>query len=447
MRLSWLQSLKRLVEEKPLVLIRFGEAEWRSLHDSRRGVHEFTVARAHSLLEGVRTPAPCLIVGPDIHDEFFGDRVTKGSLHFGLVTSRSAITTLESRIKVRRCVRIQPASEAGLQKLVSEKRYKTNLADRLRSDASIVQLSPKLGSHVVQRLASIAKNHGAMRAVAEYLSSPKKYRNAAALQEDAVRTALHAFGLTPDDQAAALELVEGRETALGRASIMEDSVVEHDARHLPGYDLVESDLTGRAVFTKNDQRLEIFTANRRDLEHVFGVDLIYLNASRQNIVMLQYKMLEPLQKAGETDWIYRPDAKLDDEIRRMRKFGVAHLPGPHEYRLNPAVFYLKFVKRDGLIRGAGIITPIDHFEQLRKDPACKGPKGGLRISYDGLAGRYMRQNAFLDLIRSGYIGAHAETTRHLKTLVEAVLKNNRAVVAAIQTGSSSDDDAAVDDDE
>ena len=255
-----------------------------------------------------------------------------------------------------------------------------------------MQLSPKLGRHVIERLASIVENHGAMRAVAEFLSSPKHYRNAAAMQEDAVRTALHAFGLGADDQAASLELVEGRDTALGRVSIMEDSVVEHDARHLPGYDLVESHLTGRAVFTKNDQRLEVFTANRRDLEHVFGVDLIYLNTTRQNIVMLQYKMLAPSGKGSETDWIYRPDSKLDAEIRRMRKFAAVHQPGPHEYRLNPAVFYLKFVKRNAAISGGGIITPIDHFEQLRNDPACKGPKGGLRISYDGLEGRYMRAN-------------------------------------------------------
>ena len=99
-----------------------------------------------------------------------------------------------------------------------------------------------------------------------------------------------------------------------------------------------------------------------------------------------------------------------------------------------------------MIRSGGIITPIDHFEQLRNDPACKGPKGGLRISYDALAGRYMRQGAFLDLIRSGYIGAHAETTQHLKTLVEAVLANDRAVVAAIQTESAPTDEDASDDD-
>jgi hypothetical protein len=131
----------------------------------------------------------------------------------------------------------------------------------------------------------------------------------------------------------------------------------------------------------------------------------------------------------------------------MRNFAVAHPPGLHEYRLNPAVFYLKFVKRDGMIRGGGIILPIDHFEQVRMDLSCKGPRGGLRISYNGLAGRYMRQGAFIDLIRSGYIGAHAETTQQLKTLVDAVVANDRAVVAAIQSGPPSRDDAAVSDDD
>jgi hypothetical protein len=446
MQNPWLQVLTRLVVQKPLIIIRFDEAEWHSLNESHRGVHEFTVARAHDLFHGLGAPAPCLIVGPDLYDECRDEKIESTSLHFGLISSRSPITTLESRIKVRRCMRIQPNSETDLRKLVKEKRHAKNLADRLRSKSAVVELSPKLGAHVIERLASIAENHGAMRAIAESLSSPKQYRNAGALQEDAIRTALRAFGLTPGDQALSLELVEGRETGLARVSIMEDSVIEHDGRHVPGYDLVESHLTGRAVFTRNDQRLEIYTANRRDLEHVFGVDLIYLNASRQNIVMLQYKMLEPRRKDSGTDWIYRPDQNLDDEIRRMRRFAVAHPPGAHEYRLNPAVFYLKFVKRDGMIgAGGSIIMPVDHFEQLRNDPACKGPKGGLRISYDGLAGRYMRQGAFLDLIRSGYIGAHADTAQHLKTLVEAVLANDRAVVAAIQTRTASSDDEALDD--
>ena len=343
------------------------------------------------------------------------------------------MTTLESRIKIRRVVQIQPESKAKLIQLVSERPHAQNLKKKLRSTESVATLSPKLSSHLVEKLASIKANHGAMRVVAESLSVPKQFNGAAALQEDAVRTALMAFGLTHNDQALSLELVESRETALSRVGIIEDSVIEHDGRHIPGYDLVQSDLTGRAVFERGNERLEVFTANRRPLESAFGVDLIYLNATRQNVVMLQYKMLEPLRKdVVIKDWIYRPDAKLKDEICRMRKFAAEHPPALHEYRLNPAVFYLKFVKRDGSLRNGGIIMPIDHFEKLSTDPVCKGPKKGLRVSYESLSGRYLRQNAFLDLVRSGYIGGHAETTAYLKTLVDAVLKKGRSVVAAIQ---------------
>ena len=77
--------------------------------------------------------------------------------------------------------------------------------------------------------------------------------------------------------------------------------------------------------------------------------------------------------------------------------------------------------------------PIDHFERMRADPACRGPRGGFRISFDSLAGRYLRQTAFLDLVRSGYIGAHAETTEQMKSLVKAVVQGDRTVVAAIQS--------------
>lgn len=437
MELLWLNKLKQLVEKKPIVVLRIDEEEWEALSESRRGVSEFTLVRSQWLLEGVTTPTTCLIQTTD--------DAGAEKLFFGLISSKNKVATLDSRIKIRRVVRIRPQAKAELLRLVTEEPHATNLEAKLRGSGPIIALTPKLSSHLVERLASIDANHGAMRAVEESLSAPKSFRDAGAVQEDAVRTALKVFGLTADDQAQSLELVAGRETALARVGIIEDSVIEHDARYLPGYDLVESDLTGRAVFQRDDERLEVFTANRRPLEHVFGVDLIYLNVSRQNIVMLQYKMLEASREQGaDTDWVYRPDEQMDEEIRRMRLFAVDHLPGPHEYRLNPAVFYLKFVKRDGRLRNGSIITPIDHFEKLREDPACRGPKNGLRISYESLSGRYLRQGAFIDLVRSGYIGAHAVTTEHLKVLVEAVLKSDRSVVAAIQnrieTGSNDDYD-------
>jgi hypothetical protein len=111
----------------------------------------------------------------------------------------------------------------------------------------------------------------------------------------------------------------------------------------------------------------------------------------------------------------------------------ARPPGPLEYCINQQVFYLKFVPRDALAGHSAITMPIDQYEILRTDPESKGPKGAFRVSYRSLNGRYLRQEPFLELIRAGYIGAHADKTADLKTLVDAVLKDDRAVVAAIHS--------------
>ncbi len=425
MKADWLDTLKEIVGKKPLVIFQFDGEEWCRLCESRRGANEFTIARSHDLLKNISTPTACLV---------FGKNDYESGAYFGLVSSRSPVTTLESRVKVMRALRVQPSSKDELLKLVTDKPHAGNLQSRLASAASVVVLSPKLSAHLVGKLAAIEANRGPMRAAIASLSVPKHYRGMGAMQEDALQTVLRAFGLSAADQAISLELVKGQDTALARVNIIEDSVIEHDARSVPRYDLVGSDVTGHAVFEKGLERLDVFTANRRPLEKVFGVDLIYVNTTRQNIVMVQYKMLEPhTRKGAEADWIYRPDAQLEAEIKRMRKFSSDHPPGEYEYRLNPQVFYLKFVKRDGALKNAAIAIPIDHFERLRADPACKGPRGAVRVSFETLAGRYLRQGAFLDLIRSGYIGAHAQTTAHLEELVQAVVKGDRAVVAAIQT--------------
>ena len=424
MKVGWLESLKNFAERHPIVVLRFSDDEWDALLSSRRGVNEFTVARPHSLFDGLKVPAPCLIIGKSDFEE---------KVCFGLLTSKSAVTTLESRVKVSRAVDINPSSEDGVCGLVTESPHARNLLSRLSTKQAVVHLSPKLSSHLIERLAGIAGNRGGMRAVAESLSVPKRFRGTAALQEDAVQTALAAFGLTGSDRALHIDLMEGKTSALGRVPIMEDSVVEHDARSVPGYELIKSDVTGHALFEKGDEQLEVFTANRRDLEHCLGVDLIYVNRTKQNMVMLQYKMLEPAGKVDDqVDWVYRPDAQLDTEIARMKIFSSAHSPGPKEYRLNPEIFYLKFVKRDASLAGGGIITPLDHFEKLRTDPVCKGPRKGLRVSYRALGGRYLRQTPFLDLVKCGYIGAHAATSAHLRVLIDAILDDNKAVVAAIQ---------------
>lgn len=458
----WLITLTQHVESKPCVLLRLDENDSASLIESRRGFNEFTLARPHGLLSDIKTPTACLIFGSPL--AWMRTEDTNPTAYFGVVSSRSAITTLDTRIKIKHAVRIEQATESGLVSLLGTGRQATLLRKKLGPTTPVVVLSPKLSGALISSLAAIPANHGPMRTVAESLHVPRRYNGFSAVQEDAVQTALKAFGLAPNDRAERIELIEGKATALARLPmvedaaaewpspsdgqtmlrtrmpLIEDSAIEMDARSVPGYTLTSSHLTGRAVFKNGRETLEVFTANRRDLEHVFGVDLIYVNLTKKNIVMIQYKMLEPNRRdRAATDWLYRPDSGMAKELARMKRFAKQHAPGPLEYRLNPQVFYLKFVRRDAALSSGGIVTPIDHYERLLTDPACQGPRKAIRISYESLGGRYMRQSAFLDLIQSGYIGAHAETTDYLSALVQAVLDGDRAVVAAIQSPLDPDD--------
>ena len=443
--MRWLTALTGLVVHKPLVIYRFSQEEWESLDYANR-IRQFTVARAHSVTEKVRAHSVGLLTAKvPIHET---------EVYIGLVKSCASVTTLQSRIKFEAVHKVHPPTEEDILNLVTESALKAILRSRLESQDSVIPLSPKLSVHLVTKLAGIDANQKAMRAVIERLDSPRVYSGNSALQQDAIDLSLKAFGLPVSAPALSVTSLNDRETALNRVEISnnpeseyfrdeivdiiyEDSVVEHDARQIPGFTLMESDVTGRAVFHSRGEFLEIITANRRPLEKVFGVDLIYLNAVKKNIVMVQYKMLEQGPNGSQQDWIYRPDNQLEAELARMKHFSQTHAPGEFEYRINPQVFYLRFVRRDAILGRSPVTIPVEHFDILRHDPSCKGPRGAFRITYDSLAGKYLRQEEFLGLLRAGYIGAYARTSADLACLISDVLDDGFAVVRAIQTQSSS----------
>ena len=432
--MDWLKALTDLLNRKPLIIFRFSQDEWAPIRESLEFTKQFTVARSHRLFDEVRVPTVGLLIGKVFN--------AGTEVFIGFVKSHTAITTLQSRVKFTSVLKIYPSTEDDLLHLVTKTKFKSNLRTRLESENLVIPLSPKLSVHLAKKLAAREENHKAMRAVIEQLNTPKTYSGNRAIQQDAVNLSLRTFGLSSTSSAIYLETADDRETALahvntfdnGFVRIFEDAVLEHDARKVPGFSFLESDLTGRAIFRNNKgELLEVITANRRPLEEVFGVDLIYFNAIKQNIVMVQYKMLEPKRNRPGTDWIYYPDPQLEKEMDRMKRFSKSHSPGPLEYRINPQVFYLRFVKRDLTLGKSTVTMPIDHFDILRQDPDCKGPKGAFRITYDTLDGRYLRQEDFLSLVSSGYIGAFATTTTELECLIRETLKNGRAVVRTVHS--------------
>ena len=420
---AWATALLSHVGKSGMALLRLSADEWIEIANSRRGASRFTVARPHANRQGLRTPTAGLVVA---------DEAESTVIRFGIVESIQAVTTLESRLKFVAANPVVPSSERELLRLVTGRSRQARLRSALRSTDSLLSLPPAVSEYLVETLARNETNWAAMRTVARAVGT-KTYAGPADLQADAVANALKVFGVAIDDGAGSLELAgPGRSTSLEHVSISEDAVIEHDAKVIDGFELADADLTGRAIFYNADNEvLEVVTANRRPLERVFGVDLIYVNAVKGNVVMVQYKMLERTNRTGKTDWVYRPDRQFRDEVKRMRAFS-AEPRHAGEYRINDEAFYLKFVKRDATLGRAPIIMPMDHFERWEQNPDSRGPRGGFRVSYDALSRSYLRQDAFLGLIRAGYIGAYARVASAFTTLIDAILQDGKAVVAAIQ---------------
>jgi len=115
----------------------------------------------------------------------------------------------------------------------------------------------------------------------------------------------------------------------------------------------------------------------------------------------------------------------------MVRFDNDLLPsGP--YRLNSGAFFFKLVKRHAMTNSSGIMISLGHLKQLLTEGVATGPRGGLRVSYQKLNGHYLRSEAFVELIRSGYIGTRGATTNHFQSLINDTLRGGRAVVAAYQ---------------
>lgn len=419
------------------------EEQWDELLNTRRGGVRFSWIFPHKVARRGKRNALSLIAISGANPQ----------LRLGIVRSIQSVATFDSRVTSDLVNPISPGSLNDLLERISNAALKKAVR-HVQSETDGFQLiSRKLGEHLIGLIAAEPTNEALLRRVLSWIDRPKWFDNAQAMQADALNVALKAFGVVEDASSITLD----GDTGIGALRIQEDAVIEHDARWIEGWNLSDSDLTGHAVFERRGHRLEVFTANKRPLEEIFGVDLIYLNASRGALVMVQYKMLEPGKgneeepdiEAGwendalgtkdaverkEREWLVRIDQQFKDEMGRMKTFDQDLSPtGP--YRLHSGAFYFKLVRRHASTKSAGIMLSLGHVEKMIADGDVSGPRGGLRISYKELDGHYLTGELFVDLVRSGYIGTRGATTDHLQALIAATLAQGKAVVAAIQSAS------------
>lgn len=417
-------KIAQWVQKKPLILIRFDETFSESLHNSLQGFEHLTIVKPHSVLQAFKLPTLCLM---EIYEQ------GKARCYLATATRKIAVSTFDSRLTIKKLRLIKPSSLQEVAGKLTDARMKRMFNERIPAEGYFASLSPKLSGHLIEILAADPENQAALETAHSQLPKLRQAPNANWAQEDAIQTAMDAFGIRGNALPDEVVLQRGASSGLSLigAHLYEDNVIHADASQLPGFDSIAPDVTGRAVFLKGDERLVIYTANKLPLEKMLGVDLIYINETRGNVVMVQYKMLEEDKNQAKGDWHFRPDKQLRDEIARM-KIPDIQAP-PMDYRLSRNPFFFKFVKRKIVYDSQqSFLVSLDHLNHILAAPAAKGPKGGVLMSYEALDGTYLREADMIGLIRSGYVGTHSAETTVLATIIDAVAKGNKAVVLAWQ---------------
>lgn len=277
-------------------------------------------------------------------------------------------------------------------------------------------------------------------------------RESLAYQQQALVTALSIAGLdrdelqewTPPDQGSPASFLDG----LASARLREDPMVVNDLSKVPGFDLIKTLPYNAAIFQSNTERLTVVLANRLPLEEQTGTDLVYFNETYQSFVMVQYKAMERDDEEGA---LFRlPNTQLNEEIQRMNKLlEILHLCAPNDhrdgFRLNENPFFLKLCPRivfqpDDVGLVPGMYLPLDYWKVLAIHPSLKGPRDGLRVTYENV-GRHFDNTDFIKLVAKAWVGTNVNQSSVLKDVIREVIETGKAVAIAVKANTAVNRDA------
>lgn len=215
--------------------------------------------------------------------------------------------------------------------------------------------------------------------------------------------------------------------------LQEESTIQHDLFNWPGMTPLHE--SGVSSFTQGNRKLEVIYANRNDLEHTLGVDLIYYNEIYGLFVMVQYKLM--CEKANEV--IYRPDKQFSDELVRMDEFytnnrSSIEIKTHQEFRIKDDGFMFKLVPQKGLMPASGelikgMYIPREYMKFLIGPNGPKGPKGGIKITFEN-SPRYLTNSDFAAFVNAGWIGTNGTQTDVVLKLIKQFYETGRALIVA-----------------
>lgn len=263
-------------------------------------------------------------------------------------------------------------------------------------------------------------------------------------EQDAVSTVLDISGLAvPDEMKPATGDRIGRGQPFG-ATLHEFCVLDTED------DLIADDLRRfdkKAVFTRvcgaatvisdDNLRLTVINVNRKKLENVHGVDLVYYDHINDQAIAIQYKRLERkteyVDGSRSVDWIYRDRSSIERQLDLMWQPRRARATSTADWRMTPSPTYFKFVRAEDYDSESkqllpGMYVPSDYLRLGLKDRTFNsGPRGGFRISYNNT--RYLTNSMFTELTRRGWIGSCKTDKSSLADDIARCARSHQVVLA------------------
>jgi hypothetical protein len=196
----------------------------------------------------------------------------------------------------------------------------------------------------------------------------------------------------------------------------EDSMIRHDWANVIGWDAPKDTFFDARTFTSPGGRnqLTVLYANREELEHTTGADLVYIDETHNALVLLQYKRLKDTAPGGGPG--YRPDEQLEKELMRMRSVRERFQDQPRglgseAFRLHADPCYIKLcepvVDLDlGTAPVPGMVIPLGLFDALHEELRGSGPKGGTCFSKKNVR-RSIGSTTLIEMVKAGWLGTNA----------------------------------------
>jgi len=216
---------------------------------------------------------------------------------------------------------------------------------------------------------------------------------------------------------------------------IEDELIAEDLRRFDPRGTLELRSPAVARFEDDNFALTIVNVNRKPLEKVLGVDLVYWDEVGHVFTLVQYKRLVPHtwdESSMRRTWAFTRRSEVEVQLGRMN-LGRPRLTGSADWRLAASPFWFKFVKADDFVAGdpwvlRGMYVPADFLRAaLKEDGLRDGPRRGFAITYENA--KYVTRDTFVELIRRGLVGTTRSGTRRVLDIIAELAAVDEVVVA------------------